>query len=92
MELDKVSLMVGMTDQSVDSRTAFVASHFSKRIKCGSENIKETKKTEGLRHNGDAYGYTVKNIITPLLKEGRNYILNTSANIKLSLRPLWAEA
>jgi RNase P subunit RPR2 len=48
-----------MNDQSVESRTAFVASHFSTCVKCGSEDLKETKKTEGIRHNGDAYGYTV---------------------------------
>ena len=48
-----------MTDQTLESRKAFVASHFSKCVKCGSEDLKEVKTVEGCRHSGDAYGYSV---------------------------------
>jgi len=48
-----------MPDQSLVARKAFAASYFSQCVKCGSENLKEVKKSEGCRHNGDAYGHTV---------------------------------
>jgi hypothetical protein len=48
-----------MPDQSLKARKAFADSHFSKCVKCGSEDVKEVKTVEGCRHNGDAYGYSV---------------------------------
>jgi len=56
---DEQTDMSDQSDQSLESRKAFATSYFAKCVKCSSEDLKEVKKTEGCRHNGDAYGYTV---------------------------------